>query len=165
MTEPTTEAPTKLNISPQHWADICTAGSDWTSPNERCGIMFGSIVNGEAFVAGVAELDNVAADPEHNYEFAPATQAKAWSRVERWGYEVFAVWHTHPSGPEQPSETDVANMQTFLLYPVVYPGEGGVGCAMSVWCLNATGDGANPVPYEVVEEAPVVAERAMQSQF
>lgn len=158
MTQPT-QAPAKLNMGPEVWADIQTAGSDWPTGLERAGILFGSIVGDQAYVAGCAELQNVAADPQHTYEFDPGAQAKAWSRVERWGYEVLGIWHTHPEGPSTPSTTDLEYMQAWLLYPVLYPDLPGDGAAMTVYKLDGAG-GYVEVPYEVTPSAPELAAQA-----
>lgn len=148
-----------LSMGPAVYSDVCLAGQDWSSGQERCGILFGMVDpdTNIAYVAGCAELENAATDPVHNYAFDPDVQAKAWSRVERWGYTILGIWHTHPTGPEGPSSTDLEYAQPWYLYPVLWPGDPGeVG--LGVYALADNEAGYVTVPYEVTEEAPPTAE-------
>lgn len=163
MTNPT-QAPTSLSMGPGVYSDVCTAGLDWSSGLERCGILFGMVdpETNIAYVAGCAELENTAADPAHSYTFDPDVQAKSWARVERWGYTVLGIWHTHPGGPEGPSATDLEYAQPWYLYPVLWPGLGHeVG--LGVYALADNEAGYVTVPYEVTEEAPPMAEQLGQA--
>lgn len=88
---------------------------------ELCGILIGTVEGTEALVAGCAQLPNVSGKPETEYQFHPGQQAEAWERAEEMGLQVLGVWHTHPTGPPVPSQTDVAYMQSWLLYPILVP--------------------------------------------
>jgi proteasome lid subunit RPN8/RPN11 len=132
------------------WEDLRVAGVD-RAGLERCGVLVGGVADGVAYVTGCGELQHVAADPVHHYEFDPAQQAATWERAERWGYQVLGVWHTHPAGPEEPSETDLAYMTPWLLYPLVYP-DGAGGAAMRVFVKTDTGWAT--LPYEVTPTTP-----------
>jgi proteasome lid subunit RPN8/RPN11 len=128
---------------------------------ERCGVLFGVVdEDGAGWVAGSAELDNVHRDPMHHYEFSPRAQAKAWERIETWGYQVLAVWHTHPGGPTGPSETDLAYAQPWLLYPVITRDLETGSTVLSVCAINQSADrGYVVVPYEVNSDVPSEALR------
>jgi len=142
--------------------DLCIAGSDWEGAVERCGIIFGALdAEGVGWIAGCAELENAAPDPAHAYAFEESAQLKAWSRVERWGYVVLGIWHTHPAGPEGPSSTDLAYAQPWMCYPVLWPSQvEGEPCSVGVYVLDPdTPEGYVTIPYEVVEEAGVVAQQ------
>lgn len=67
-------------------------------PLEICGF----IVNGplEQFVY---EVPNVAADRRHAFQMHPGYQLLALSEPGI----VEAMWHSHPVGPDGPSETDI----------------------------------------------------------
>jgi proteasome lid subunit RPN8/RPN11 len=157
------DAPKGLKMGPGVWQDMTIAGEDWSSGLERCGIIFGvKDAEGTGWVAGCAELLNVAADPVHNYAFEESAQAKAWSRVERWGYEVLGIWHTHPSGPEGPSQTDLDYAQPWYCYPVLWPaGEEGAEVGMGVCVLDTEvlPQGYAVIPHEVVVDAGETAQR------
>jgi proteasome lid subunit RPN8/RPN11 len=89
-------------------------------PNEACGVLFGRYdEDGVAVVEGCARLANVSEDPAHTYRFDEGQQAEVWDAVRARGLEVLAVWHTHPSGPQGPSQSDLAYMQPWLLYPIL----------------------------------------------
>lgn len=149
-------APTRLRMGPGVFQDLAEAGKDWTEGKERCGILFGAVdEDGCAWAAGSAELLNASRDPWHAYEFEPLTQARAWARIEGWGYEVLGIWHTHPAGPEGPSGTDLAYAQPWFLYPVLWPNIEGVG--FGVYALADDEAGYREVPYDV---APGMGEHA-----
>lgn len=130
------------------WEDLRVAGID-TAGLERCGVLVGGVADGVAYVTGCGELQNVAADPVHHYEFDPAQQAATWERAERWGYQVLGVWHTHPAGPEEPSETDLAYMTPWLLYPIIYPLVNPVDGEVAMQMFIKTDTGWATLPYEV----------------
>ncbi|MCO8252802.1 M67 family metallopeptidase [Haladaptatus sp. AB618] len=77
-------------------------------PDEICGILAGS--RGErAEVEGVYHAENVAADTRTNYEIDPEEQLAVMDRIEADGSEVVGFYHSHPMGPDAPSETDAAD--------------------------------------------------------
>jgi proteasome lid subunit RPN8/RPN11 len=137
-----TEVVTELVLGPAVHGDLLKA-LDPGDPHERCGIIFGVRALGAVGLAsGMGELRNVAKEPEHAFEFYPADQQAAWARVETWGMEVLGIWHTHPTGPEHPSTTDLANMQPWLVYAIISPD------GLRVYRLAEQGETVS-VPYEV----------------
>ena len=72
-------------------------------PLEACGILAG--VNNQ--VTHLYAIDNVLASPVA-YEMDPQQQLQAMIDLEEHGWEMVAIFHSHPTGPEQPSPTDVA---------------------------------------------------------
>ncbi len=77
-------------------------------PAEICGILAGS--RGERVdVEDVFHAENVAADPCTNYEIDPEEQLAIMERIEENGIEVVGFYHSHPMGPDVPSETDAAD--------------------------------------------------------
>lgn len=146
-----TAAPGRLVLGPAVFKDLMTAVTEG-GPHERCGILFGVTQVGVAFTAGCAQLKNAAEDPVHNYAFDPEDQARTWARVEAMGYQVLGVWHTHPTGPPGPSETDLAHAQQWFLYPILWPEEQG-GASLEVYALADNEAGYRVVPCEVKEGA------------
>lgn len=49
------------------------------------------------------------------FEMDPAEQLKAFQEIDQNGWQLAAIYHSHPQGPDHPSPTDIA--QTF--YPDV----------------------------------------------
>lgn len=97
---------------------------------EVCGVMFGHRVIDQGvkrgLVLGCARLANVAEDPTSAYRFDPDQQAATWRQVRAMRLEVLGVWHSHPTGPPHPSQTDVEYMQPWLAYVILVPGAGRV---------------------------------------
>jgi len=77
-------------------------------PHEVCGVLGGERDDGEARVHHVRRVENVSETPRVNYLMEPEDQLAAIDEVEDAGYGVVGFYHTHPEGPENPSETDAA---------------------------------------------------------
>jgi proteasome lid subunit RPN8/RPN11 len=79
------------------------------NPAECCGLIGGSIEDGEESIArSVYRLRNVARSPLVAYEAAPLELFAAQKRMRERGEEMLAIYHSHPRSEEpQPSETDV----------------------------------------------------------
>lgn len=72
-------------------------------PNEACGIL----VDNGAEIVEVIPLDNVATDPVHEFVFDPAQQATVFSRLHKHRLQIGAIYHSHPTAPPIPSQTDI----------------------------------------------------------
>ena len=72
-------------------------------PLEACGILAGK--TGE--IVRVYAIDNKLHSPVA-YEMEPQQQLAAMLEIEDKGWEMTAVYHSHPQGPETPSATDIA---------------------------------------------------------
>lgn len=72
-------------------------------PLEACGILAGKA--GE--IVHVYAIDNKLRSPTA-YEMEPQQQLAAMLEIEDKGWEMTAIYHSHPQGPETPSATDVA---------------------------------------------------------
>lgn len=77
------------------------------APEEVCGVLGGSRnPDGETVVTTSRRVPNVADTPGTRYELDPADQMQAMDAIEEQGEEVVGFYHSHPRGPEGPSETD-----------------------------------------------------------
>ena len=72
-------------------------------PLEACGILAG--VAGE--IVHIYPIENKLHSPTA-YEMNPQQQLAAMLDMETRGWEMTAVYHSHPQGPEIPSVTDIA---------------------------------------------------------
>jgi [CysO sulfur-carrier protein]-S-L-cysteine hydrolase len=72
-------------------------------PEEACGLMAGSA--GE--VARLYPVEN-RLHSSVAYEMEPRQQLQALQSLEEAGWELLAIYHSHPHGPETPSAQDVA---------------------------------------------------------
>ena len=73
-----------------------------TLPLEGCGIMAGTTSR----VERLYPITNLLASPSA-YEMEPNEQLQAMVDLEDRGWEMLAIYHSHPNGPETPSQTDV----------------------------------------------------------
>ena len=72
-------------------------------PLEGCGLMAGK--DGQVF--RLYPVTNRLASP-YAYEMDPAEQVSAMIDLEDRGWEMLAIYHSHPHGPERPSHSDIA---------------------------------------------------------
>lgn len=72
-------------------------------PLEACGILAGQAGQ----VTHLYTVDNLLRSPTA-YEMEPRQQLAAMLEIEERGWEMLAVYHSHPHGPERPSPTDIA---------------------------------------------------------
>jgi proteasome lid subunit RPN8/RPN11 len=72
-------------------------------PLEACGLLAGS----DGRVMRVYAVEN-ALHSRSEYEMEPRQQVEAMLALEEAGWELLAIYHSHPDGPQTPSPTDVA---------------------------------------------------------
>jgi len=53
-------------------------------------------------------VPNISAQPQRLFTMDPARQIDAQRRMRECGEELFAVYHSHPHSPPEPSATDLA---------------------------------------------------------
>ncbi|WP_435361316.1 desampylase [Haloarchaeobius sp. DFWS5] len=75
------------------------------TPDEICGVLAGR-ESPERIVTSVHPVTNVAETPETRYELDPEETLRVIEAVEESGDEVVGFYHSHPAGPDGPSETD-----------------------------------------------------------
>ena len=78
-------------------------------PRECCGLLVGSpgaMTSGGAEVR-LLRLPNVAPRRDR-YEMAPEALVRVAHESERDGWDIVAIYHSHPTGPARPSATDIA---------------------------------------------------------
>ncbi len=81
-----------------------------TAPFESCGLLAGK---GDR-VEKVLPITNQAHSPTR-YRMQPEEQLRAFNEMEIRGLDLVGIFHSHPSGPEGPSPTDIEE----AAYPVV----------------------------------------------
>ncbi|WP_049969682.1 desampylase [Haladaptatus cibarius] len=77
-------------------------------PAEICGILAGT-QGSPTTVEDTFQAENVAETPETNYEIHPEEQLEIMEKIEDRGQDVVGFYHSHPEGPDHPSETDAAD--------------------------------------------------------
>ncbi|MGZ5050638.1 MAG: Mov34/MPN/PAD-1 family protein [Methylobacter sp.] len=71
---------------------------------EVCGII--SSKNG--IPHGCYPITNIAEQPQQRFLLDPSQQIAAMATMRESGEELFAIYHSHPTAPAIPSQTDVA---------------------------------------------------------
>ena len=72
-------------------------------PLEGCGLLAGR----SGRVERLYPIDNALRSP-HEYKMDPRQQLQAMLDLEDAGWELLAIYHSHPHDPPEPSATDVA---------------------------------------------------------
>lgn len=72
-------------------------------PEEACGLIAGS--NGCSLE--IYPMENILQSPVR-FLMDPEQQLKIFQHLENRGWDLLAIYHSHPTGPSTPSATDVA---------------------------------------------------------
>ncbi|ERG97269.1 desampylase [Haloquadratum walsbyi] len=77
---------------------------------EICGVLAGGhgIDGNKSVVTDTYAAENVAETPEIRYLIDPEKQLELIETIEEAGLDVVGFYHSHPTGPTHPSETDAA---------------------------------------------------------
>ena len=73
-------------------------------PQEGCGLLAGNM---HGRVTAVYPIENILHSPTA-YQMNPHQQIQAMLALEAAGWQLLAIYHSHPQGPERPSPTDIA---------------------------------------------------------
>lgn len=84
-----------------HW-EAMVAHVNRCLPEEACGLLAGPPGRVEALYPVENSLHSPVA-----YEMNPRAQVAAMVDLEAKGWDVVGIFHSHPSGPETPSQSDV----------------------------------------------------------
>ncbi len=83
--------------------DEITAHIERWRPEEACGLVGGI----GPTVKVILPVENELHSPVR-FRMAPLAQLKGFDRIEALGWELLAIFHSHPQGPAGPSPTDIA---------------------------------------------------------
>jgi [CysO sulfur-carrier protein]-S-L-cysteine hydrolase len=72
-------------------------------PLEVCGLMAGR----DGVVRHLYPVDNILQSPSA-FQMEPRQQVEAMLQMEKQGWTLLAIYHSHPHGPAEPSAADVA---------------------------------------------------------
>lgn len=71
-------------------------------PEEACGLLAGK----NNISTQVYPIENILHSPV-KFLMEPKQQLNALLEIEQKGWELLAIYHSHPRGPNKPSETDI----------------------------------------------------------
>jgi len=91
-----------LQIAREHWEQM-RAQAIAGAPLEVCGLLAGLNEKSQA----VFPIRNEEGSSTR-YRMDPKEQLQAFLAIERAGWEIMAIFHSHPAGPPRPSKTDLA---------------------------------------------------------
>jgi proteasome lid subunit RPN8/RPN11 len=91
-------------LTPEHWAQMET-DINLRPAEEACGLVVG-IGNYSKLVIPVT---NILHDP-HRFRMDPQEELNAFLLADQKGWEVLAIYHSHPHGIARPSITDHAEL-------------------------------------------------------
>ena len=78
-------------------------------PRESCGILLGAQTDEGWRVSAIAQSRNVAPqDRNDRFEIDPALLLRTQKAARAGGPRMIGVYHSHPNGKAEPSETDLA---------------------------------------------------------
>lgn len=93
-------------------------------PEEACGLLGGR--GGRAEI--VLPVENVLHSASR-FRMEPREQIRAMNEIEQRGLEIIAIYHSHPSGPDTLSTTDLAELAyPESIYLLWYPTKEGWSC-------------------------------------
>ncbi len=90
-----------LWLTHSQWEIMLTEAIAHT-PEEACGLLAGK----HGYILEVFPTTNVLHSPVR-YRIATQEQFQAFQRIEQQGWDLLAIYHSHPHGPATPSPTDI----------------------------------------------------------
>lgn len=121
---------------------------------EVCGLLLGA----DGVVTDIAPARNVAAHPFHQFEIDPATLLAAHREARQGGPAILGCYHSHPSGPAEPSPRDAADAAPNDWLWLIIGRDGA-----SLW--RATSGGERHGRFDPVPLACIVPPESPQSAF
>lgn len=116
------------------------AEAEKARPAECCGILVGE---GDQ-ISAIMPAQNVHPTPKTHFEIDPKTLIDAHRAARNGGPQVVGYYHSHPSGPAQPSRTDEETAAgDNAIWAIIAPRE-------TTWWRD-TPDGFSPLPYTVAD--------------
>ena len=101
-------------------------------PEECCGALLGTAVNGCARVARIARMENARREERRRrYVIEPLEYARVERQADEENLSVLGFYHSHPDHPAVPSEYDRKHGFPFFHYIVLSVGAGVPGEAAS----------------------------------
>ena len=73
---------------------------------EVCGVLAGEYGDDGSHATDVYPVENAAETPQIRYAMDPEEQLVVIDEIEDAGLEIVGFYHSHPTGPTRPSETD-----------------------------------------------------------
>ena len=95
-----------LELTPQHW-DIIYSDIAKQYPEEACGLVAGKFLQTILRAQLVFPVENVLHSPVV-FRMDPLAQLKVLEQIEEQNLLLIGIYHSHPQGPDHPSEKDIS---------------------------------------------------------
>lgn len=102
------------------------------APEEVVGVLAGSHGVAESTVSRAYRANNAADRPTARYEIEPSEAVELLERIDAAGLECVGFYHSHPTGPAEPSETD-ARLAAWPGYSYVVVSLAGPAADLESW--------------------------------
>jgi proteasome lid subunit RPN8/RPN11 len=102
----TFNAPSRVEITAADWEKMRLDVAR-KAPEEACGLLAGVIQAGVYTVREVISTTNALHSPVR-YRIEPNEQLAAFEQIDAAGLQLVGIYHSHPNGPDRPSQTDLA---------------------------------------------------------
>ena len=80
-------------------------------PEEACALLIGvEEQDGRVLIDDIIQAPNVAEDKQRYFEIDPSTRIKAEKQLRGGPLKIVGVFHSHPKGEAQPSNTDARSV-------------------------------------------------------
>jgi proteasome lid subunit RPN8/RPN11 len=106
-------------LQDEHWQEML-ADVMARAPEEACGLVAG--LSGKS--QRVFRLTNVL-HSKTGYQMDPKEQLEAFQEIDKRGWNLLAIYHSHPAGPPGPSPTDVERATYPMVIYLVWSGDAG----------------------------------------
>ena len=97
--------PKEIRIKLQDWDKMC-ANVASKSPQEACGILLGKIRRDVYHSKSLIPTTNILRS-QVRFQIDPEEQLAVFNRMSELGLDMVAIYHSHPYGPDTPSQTDI----------------------------------------------------------
>jgi proteasome lid subunit RPN8/RPN11 len=110
------------------------ADVDRLAPEEACGIV--AAVDGQSVL--VIPIENDLHSPVR-FRMKPKQQLDAFLLLEKNHWDMAAIYHSHPQGPDQPSETDLAEHHYPEAVALIWSHQSGEWLCRAFWIASGRG--------------------------
>jgi proteasome lid subunit RPN8/RPN11 len=109
-------------------------------PLEVCGLLVGTINNGDWNIQQIRPVSNLNAErAADRFELDPAAYQSIDRELRSTNLEIIGVYHSHPDCPARPSPTDLTSAWEGFAYPIISVCDG-KAAEIRCWSLHADGD-------------------------
>jgi [CysO sulfur-carrier protein]-S-L-cysteine hydrolase len=119
----------ELTLSRKHWQEMLNHVESH-APLEACGVLAGKQERVEKVI-----LVRNQAQSRVRFVMDPYEQLQAFEWIDSRGLDLLGIFHSHPSGPHTPSETDIAEAAYEVVH-IIWSKNQNVWTARGFWIEN-----------------------------